>query len=234
MHIGNTCNSAKQKLGLLYRNFHQAGPKTLSHLYRTLVLPKLNYCSCVWGPHTTSLINSLESVQSFTAKLCTKRWSSLSTDLIQSLTGLPSALTTQDTRFKSAGRHIISHESILPCASYFHPLPHIDPRTQNSQFVSVPFARTTSFQQSFFVSACSLWNSLPDSVITLTSARGFKAALSRLHFLSVCLLFTQLCFTFLHVSYIAITHTLTSHFHFCWSAFTLAVGCCLVVFLQIT
>ena len=39
-HILSTCKSAKRKLGLLYRNFHQEDQKTLSHLYKALVLSK--------------------------------------------------------------------------------------------------------------------------------------------------------------------------------------------------
>ena len=42
-HITNTCNSAKRKLGLIYRNFHQADQRSLTHLYKALVLPKLDY-----------------------------------------------------------------------------------------------------------------------------------------------------------------------------------------------
>ena len=81
LHISNTCKSAKQKLGLLYRSFHQADQKTLTHLYKSLILPKLEYCSCVWDPHTALLIDSLESVQSFAAKLCSKRWSAPSAEV---------------------------------------------------------------------------------------------------------------------------------------------------------
>ena len=69
-HILNTCNSAKRKLGLLYRNFYQADQTVLSHLY--LVLPKLDYCNSVWDPHAVTQIDRLESVQRFAAKLCTK------------------------------------------------------------------------------------------------------------------------------------------------------------------
>ena len=36
--------------------------------------------------------------------------------------------------------------------------------------VKVPFACTTSFQSSFSVSACQLWNSLPNQVITFSSS----------------------------------------------------------------
>ena len=73
--ITNTCNSAKWKLRLIYRNFHQANQRSLTHLYKTLVLPKLDYCirSCVWDPHSAMLSAKLESVQGFAAKLCSKR-----------------------------------------------------------------------------------------------------------------------------------------------------------------
>ena len=63
-HITNTCKSAKQKLGLLYRNFHLADQKTLSQLYKALVLPMLEYCSCIWDPPSITLSDKLESIPS--------------------------------------------------------------------------------------------------------------------------------------------------------------------------
>ena len=80
-HIDTTCKPAKQKLGLLHRNFRQADQRTRSQLYKALVLPKLEYCSCVWHPTTSTLTDQLESVQRFTAKLCTKDWSDPSVSL---------------------------------------------------------------------------------------------------------------------------------------------------------
>ena len=178
-HVSNTCKSAKLKLGLLYRNFHQADQRTLSHLYKTLVIPKLDYCSSVWDPYNASLTNSLESVQSFAAKLCTKRWSASSHELTQSLNWPP--LHTRRSRQKTQlCRRIIKNESIIPPSSYYHPVTHSNPRIHHSFSVTVPFARTTSFQRSFFVSSCVLWNSLPNDLVTLTTARAFKAALLHL------------------------------------------------------
>jgi len=73
-HITNTCAKARQQLGIIHRTFNQANPPTLLHLYRCLVLPTLDYCSSVWDPQTSLLINKLESVQRLAARIITKRW----------------------------------------------------------------------------------------------------------------------------------------------------------------
>lgn len=66
-----------------------------------------------------------------------------------------------------------------------------------------------------------------------------QLAVSRLHchvfiFLSVCLLFTQLCFTFLHVSYIAIIHIFNFTFSFLLVSLYTSIWLLLGCFLQIT
>ena len=178
-HIANTCKSAKQKLGLLHRNFRQADQRTLSQLYKALVLPKLDYCCCVWDPATSTLNDQLESVQRFAAKLCTKRWSDPSVSLISNLNW--STLCSHRSRLKiQLCRQIIMKESIISPLSYFTPPPHLNPRSHHHRSVCVPFARTASFQSSFFISACHLWNSLPGHVVSLPSSRSFKAALLHL------------------------------------------------------
>ena len=103
-HISNTCKSAEQKLGLLYHNFHQVDRNTLSHLYKTLVLPKLDYCSSVWDPHTASLTDSLESPYNI---LLPNTVPSTGTPLrLTSLhlrTGPPSTPAVADKRYNYAG-----------------------------------------------------------------------------------------------------------------------------------
>ena len=174
-HIASACKSAKQKLGLLYRNFHQADKETLTHLYKSLVLPKLDYCSSVWDPHTAALANSLESVQSLAARVCCKCRSVPSSSLITSL-NWPSLRLRRQRQKAQLFRRIIRSESIIP-PSYYHPAHQPNLRVNHSQSVSVPFARTTLFQKYFFISSSILWNSLPSFMTTLTSARAFKAAL---------------------------------------------------------
>ena len=52
-------------------NFQQANQKT--QLYKALVLPKLDYCSCIWDPPSITLLDKLELIQGFAAKLYVKR-----------------------------------------------------------------------------------------------------------------------------------------------------------------
>ena len=70
-HIDNTCVKARKQLGLLYRHFHLVGRKALSRLYKSTVLPLLDYGACVWDPHKVTKIQKLEAVQRFAAKLAT-------------------------------------------------------------------------------------------------------------------------------------------------------------------
>ncbi len=69
-HILDVCLKARRRLGFLYRSF-TASTGVLSRLYKTLVLPILEYCGSVWDPHQTTYISKLERVQCFAAKLAT-------------------------------------------------------------------------------------------------------------------------------------------------------------------
>ena len=48
----------------------------LAHLKvnHSVVLPKLEYCTAVWDPHQSILINELEKLQGFAGKVVTKDW----------------------------------------------------------------------------------------------------------------------------------------------------------------
>ena len=146
-HIDNTCTRARQQLGVIHRSFYEADPGTLSHLYRCLLLPTLDYCSSVWDPHTTFLINKLESVQRLDARLVTKRWSASPSYLLRSLNLCP----LQEQRWKQKAMvcaRIIKGCSIIP-PSYYTPHPHPSRPHHHSFPHFTPFARTTAHQSSF-------------------------------------------------------------------------------------
>ena len=85
------------------------------------------------------------------AKLFTKRWSDHSVSLISNLNW--STLCSCWSKLKIwLCRRIIMKESIIfSPLSYFTPPPHLNPRSHHHCSVCVPFARTASFQSSFFL-----------------------------------------------------------------------------------
>jgi len=181
--INNTCARARQQLGVIHRSFYKADLGTLSHLYRCLVLPTLDYFSSVWDPHTTFLINKLESVQRLAARLVTKHWSAPPSHLLRSLNLCP----LQEWRWKQKTMvcaRIIKGCSIIP-PSYFTPHPHPSRRHHHSFPLFTPFARTTAHQSSFFISFTRIWNSLPDHIICAQSADSFKSRLKVLSLFNI-------------------------------------------------
>ena len=61
-HISNTVSKAKKVLGLLRRNLYSS-PFVKETAYKSLVRPRLEYCSSIWDPYHQEYKNKLESVQ---------------------------------------------------------------------------------------------------------------------------------------------------------------------------
>ena len=70
-HILETSSKCKRLLGFLFR---EGGRDCVSRLYRSVVLPHLDYCCCVWDPAHKIHSRKLESVPSFAAKIATNCW----------------------------------------------------------------------------------------------------------------------------------------------------------------
>ena len=49
-HINNVCNKVNCMLGFLNRNLYHAPQNVKEYVYKTLVLPSLDYCSAIWDP----------------------------------------------------------------------------------------------------------------------------------------------------------------------------------------
>ena len=181
-HIDNVCSKAKRQLGFLHRQFYHAGPPCLIQLYKSLVLPILDYCSCVWDPHFATHENKLESVQALAAKIATKQWNSNYNDLLK-LLSWPRLSIRRKKQKVSLCHRIISGHSIIP-PSFFspHPSPHL--RHNHHMPLSYPKIRTSAHLSSFSVSVIPLWNSLPPSVVSVSNSVSLKNALSRFFIVS--------------------------------------------------
>ena len=161
-HIVTICSKARKLLGLIFRHFYShSSPSTLIKLYISLVRPHLEYCSLIWDPSSPTLIQSLESVQLFALKLASKFRPFLIPSL-KSQFNLPT-LASRRSYFKLIFLFKLSHELLhfpSPILQFNPTLPYPIRSFHPNNFLCPP-SKTSSFQNSFFPSAISLWNTLP-------------------------------------------------------------------------
>ena len=73
-HISSVCSKSHKILSYFFRNFYCFSSRSsLFTLYSSLVHPHLSHCSSLWDPHTKSDIKSLESIQKFALRICSKQ-----------------------------------------------------------------------------------------------------------------------------------------------------------------
>ena len=177
-HIDLVCQKAKRQAGLIYRQFYHASPACKSQLYKSLVLPTLDYCSSLWDPTYVTYTKKLEDVQKLAARIVTKKWDLNYQQLLSNL--LWPTLADRRKRQKLAlCFRIVKGNSLIP-SSFFtpHPSPHL--RHNHSLPLYYPTCHSRSLLSSFAISVVPRWNCLPSSLVDVSSINSFKRGLKLL------------------------------------------------------
>ena len=129
-------------------------------MYKSLVLPMLDYCCFVWDPYLVKHVKILESVQIFACRIATGLWD-MSHDQLRSRCNLP-LLSIRRQYFKYCFVYKALNKLTYCPSSIFKFKAISSIRTRNSHNLQLyqPFARTTSCLNSFLNSSVSLWNNL--------------------------------------------------------------------------
>ena len=129
------------------------------------------------SPHCKIHIQALERVETFTARVVTHNWKMDRSSLLASL-----QWSSLESRRKTQSLKVCFNNnlSIIP-PSYFSFHPHPSPRRPHNLILYEPFARTNSYFFSFFVNVVSLWNQLPNHVVSSFSSSAFKHQLSSIY-----------------------------------------------------
>ena len=179
-HIESVCNRSRRLLGYIFRTFSpHCSPDSILHIYKTQVLPILDYACTVWDPHHKKDQLLLEKVQLFAAKVATKSWSQEQASLLTSL-NLPSLMNRRSYLKLIFAFKILNNLVFCPSVLFtYHPQPNL--RINHNKQLLQPFARTVSFSSSYFISTVKLWNCLPPGIVACTSLGSFKCALKDLY-----------------------------------------------------
>jgi len=69
-HISNVCRSARNMCSWILRTFESRTPELMLTLWKSLVIPIVDYCSQLWSPSKVGAIQQIEEIQqSFTRKI---------------------------------------------------------------------------------------------------------------------------------------------------------------------
>ena len=159
-HITSICNKTRKLIGMYYRKFYKYSNQVTSlKLYKSIIRPHLEYASPVWSPHLVKDIKCIEDVQKLALSVCTKYWDSNYESLLSSCN-----MDTMSNR-RNISRlcllfKITSGDVFFENLPYDQPCQKYPSRHLNTQQLSVQFARTNTFQSSFFPGTTLAWNNL--------------------------------------------------------------------------
>ena len=178
-HIRNASGEAHRSLAFVRRNLRTAPTALKESAYKSLVRPKLEYCSSVWSPHTQTNIAQIEKVQRRAARFVTGKFRNTSSvgSMLERLEWDPLKNRRVHARVTMAFK-IREGSVAIPSAPYFVDSSHRPSRHVGVNVLSVPTARTDYLKYSFFFRTPALWNSLPLSVRSAPSLDSFKSRLA--------------------------------------------------------
>ena len=170
-HIDQVAKKANSTLAFLRRNFHQCPRNTKALCYTTLVRPLTEYSSVIWDPYTAENIRKLEMVQRRAARLVYSNYQTTSSvsAMLSHLNWMP--LQERRAQAKAVMMYRVVNQQIdIPSQIL---VPTISPRGNNISYL-VPYARTLTYQKSFFPDGIRIWNSLPSVAVCAPSVDSFK------------------------------------------------------------
>ena len=175
-HVGNTAAKANRTLGFLRRNLWFCPKEVKTTAYSTLVRPLLEYASCTWDPHKTGQVNKLEGIQRKAARFCVGDFSR-SSSVTQMLADLKwETLEKRRERNRLNMLFKIQKGMVgIPADKYITYLPERRTRKKNDMQMQIPFARTDTYKNSFFVRTPTAWNKLENNIVKAQSLESIQS-----------------------------------------------------------
>ena len=117
--------------------------------------------------------HSLENVQYFALKLCSKNWSSSYSSLLLHFNCATLSSRRKNTKLFILYKFLNGYVYFPSNIFHFQPPPRMSIRSYHPYNLLIPFARTSALLHSFVPSSCSIWNSLPSYLKDCPSLSSF-------------------------------------------------------------
>ncbi|XP_042150298.1 uncharacterized protein LOC121838248 [Ixodes scapularis] len=161
-HIQGTASRARRTLGFVTQVTRGMPAAPLRHLYTSLVLPQLEFCSAIWDPPSTTHKKSLESIQRRAALTLYRRDSPSSHHTAARDISTTRLLQYAQWRTLQHRRDVASIRLFCLMMGAGHPdvpsPPRLNKRTGRLQ---PPLSRTLRHKTSCLMRAAEIWRSLP-------------------------------------------------------------------------
>ena len=126
----------------------------------------IEYAVPVWNPYLIKDIQKLESIQRFALKVCLKSWDGSYSEHLQ-ICNLPDLVDRRKMLcliylYKAVNGYVVKSKGtpIEPCICNYNT------RSSSRNNYIQPYAHSNSYFHSFYPSTLSLWNSLPQSIVS--------------------------------------------------------------------
>ena len=175
-HIDNTIVKAFRCIHLINSVKHLLPRRSLCSLYKTMVLPIIEYCDVIYDNCTIKHSLALENIQRRAALVCTGAYRHTSND------SLLAELGWQPLRIRRQIHKLCLfykiHNSLTP--QYLHvwiPQPVVNQyrlRSIENAVLPIPYSRLSSTRSAFIHSTVKLWNNLDISIRSADTLNTFK------------------------------------------------------------
>ena len=178
-HINDIATKARTRLNMMVPLKFKLNRKSLEIMYKSFVLPTMEYANVVWGGTFDSDMLKLEKIHVDGMRLIT---GATARSNIANVYREASFLSVSERRDNSMLLMFYKIKNGLAPSYLTDIAPHENQETiaynlRNKDDITVPFARLDLYKRSFFPFSTYLWNQLPLVKRNKASLKEFKAAL---------------------------------------------------------
>ena len=177
--ISNTIRNAAPKLGLLKRLSKSLPFQLLEQIYKTYLLPVMEYGCTVWGVSCDENLTKIQKLQNLIARTVTGNYdfvNSRGIDIVEDL-GWQSFIERRDFLICSLMYkciHGTAPDYLLNNVTLAHEICERETRLNGALNVHLPHPKIEKYRNSFCYTGANLWNQLPNNIKESCTLEGFK------------------------------------------------------------